>query len=125
MRPRRSFVACVLAMFLAAPAVAGAREPGTSPGASLLRPEWQIERTKAGAPHIVGYLYNSHIKDAANVLLRVERLTPEGLVGETYGARVVGDVLSGDRLLFDVPVPEATATYRVVVERVDWIKECR
>jgi hypothetical protein len=40
-------------------------------------------------------------------------------------ARVVADVLSLDRGLFDVPVPEATASYRVSVEAVDWVKECR
>jgi hypothetical protein len=36
---------------------------------------------------------------------------------------VVGDVLSGCRSLFDVPVAE-TSTYRVTVETVDWVKEC-
>jgi hypothetical protein len=38
---------------------------------------------------------------------------------------VVGDVLSGGRSLFDVPVGEPTATYRVSVETLDWVKECR
>jgi hypothetical protein len=74
---------------------------------------------------VVGYLYNSNIKDAARVLMRVDRVGADGTVTGTYRARVVADVLSGDRGLFDVPVPEATATYRVGVEAVDWVKECR
>ena len=45
--------------------------------------------------------------------------------GFRKSARVVGDVFSRDRGLFDVPVPEATAIYRVSVEAVDWVKECR
>jgi hypothetical protein len=32
---------------------------------------------------------------------------------------------AGNRSLFDVPVGEAGATYRVAVETVDWVKECR
>ena len=74
---------------------------------------------------MVGYLYNRNIKDAANVWLRVDRLGADGVVAGTYRRRVVGDVLSGGRSLFDVPVGEAGATYRVAVETVDWVKECR
>jgi hypothetical protein len=74
---------------------------------------------------VVGYLYNRNIKDAANVWLRVDRLGADGAVAGTYRRRMVGDVLSGGRSLFDVPVSEAGATYRVAVETVDWVKECR
>ena len=74
---------------------------------------------------MVGYLYNTNIKDAANVWLRVDRLGADGAVAATYRRRVVGDVFAGSRSLFEVPVPEASATYRVTVEAADWIKECR
>ena len=89
-----------------------------------LRPEWVVEPASAGRARVVGYLYNSNIKDGANVLLRVDRIGSDGAVTGTYRRRVVGDVLSGGRSLFDVPVAEA-GSYRVSVEAVDWVKECR
>jgi hypothetical protein len=94
-------------------------------GASHLRADWVIERTARGQARVVGYLYNRNIQDAANVWLRVERLGADGAVAGVSRGRVVGDVISGDRLAFYVPVPDAAATYRVVVESVDWVKECR
>ena len=93
-----------------------------------LRPEWTIERTRAGRAHVVGYLYNDNdLRNAANVWLRIEQLTTAGSVGKVYQSRIVGDVLSRNRMSFDVPVTEAdgTASYRVLVESVDWVMECR
>ena len=89
--------------------------------------DWGASRyvTKQLQIGLVGYLYNSSIKDAANVWVRVDRLGADGAVAGTYRRRVVGDVLSGGRSLFDVPVGEAGATYQVSVETVDWVKECR
>jgi len=55
----------------------------------------------------------------------VERIGADGAVTATYRRRVVGDVLSGGRSLFEVPVGEPGANYRVAVETVDWVKECR
>ena len=101
------------------------RSRGAPTAATHLRIEWSVEATGAGRGRVVGYLYNGDIRDAANVWLRVERLAGEGAVGATYRSRVVGDVPSSDRMFFDVPVPVAAAAYRVVVESVDWIKECR
>ncbi|HYB70066.1 MAG TPA: hypothetical protein VEH80_05335 [Candidatus Bathyarchaeia archaeon] len=119
-----------LALILAAAVVLGAGAPARAqaPGilyADSLRTEWTVEPTRNGRAHVVGYLYNSNIKDAARVVMRVDRVAADGTVAGTYRAWVVGDVLSHDRGLFDVPVPEATATYRVSVEAVDWVKECR
>jgi hypothetical protein len=94
-------------------------------GNALLRPEWSVEPTRAGRARVVGYVYNTSLNDAGSVWLRVERLTPDGQVGAVYRGRVLGDVLSGGRFAFDVPVPEASSTYRVLVESVDWFKECR
>jgi len=113
-------IGLVLAMVVAA----AAQSPSV-PYAESLRPEWTVESTRAGRAHVVGYLYNSNVKDAANVWLRVERVAADGSVADTYRRRVVGDVLGGGRSLFDVPVGEAAATYRVTVETVDWVKECR
>lgn len=96
-----------------------------APSAAYLRPKWSVEPSAAGRGHVVGYLYNSSIKDAANVWLRVDRIEADGAVTTTYRRRVVGDVLSGGRSVFGVPVGDAAATYRVAVETVDWVKECR
>ena len=111
--------------FVFAMAAAAAAQSPSVPYAESLRPEWTVESTRAGRAHVVGYLYNSNIKDAANVWLRVERVAADGSVSGTYRRRVVGDVLGGGRSVFDVPVGEAAATYRVMVETVDWVKECR
>ncbi len=118
--------ALVLAAGFVCALVAGAGAQDLSgPSSPLLQPEWTVEPARGGGAHVVGYLYNRNIKDAANVWLRVDRLGTDGAVAGTYRRRVVGDVLSGNRSLFDVPVGEGGATYRVAVETVDWVKECR
>jgi hypothetical protein len=112
------------ALLLGAVAGAAAQGPYVS-YADTLRPEWTVESTRAGRPQVVGYLHNSNIKDAANVWLRVDQLGADGAVASSYRRRVVGDVLSGGRSLFTVPVADAGARYRVTVETADWVKECR
>ena len=97
----------------------------TGVAAQPLRPEWTIEAAPGGRARVVGYLYNTDIRDAANVSLRVDRVGADGRVTATYSRRVVGDVLSGGRSLFEVPVADPGATYQVFVETVDWVKECR
>jgi hypothetical protein len=111
-------------LLLAAAALAAAASPLVL-YADSLRPEWTVEPTRAGQARVVGYLYNSNIKDAANVWVRVDRVGTDGAIAATYRRRLVGDVLSGQRSVFEVPVPEPAATYRVTVEVVDWVKECR
>jgi hypothetical protein len=112
--------ALVLAAGLAGglPAIGGAQD------LAGLRPEWVVEPASDGRARVVGYLYNSNMKDGANVMLRVDRIGSDGAVTGTYRRRVVGDVLSGGRSVFDVPVADV-GTYRVSVEAVDWVKECR
>jgi len=117
-------LALTFAALLAAVASAEAQGPGV-PYADSLRPEWTVEPTRAGRAQVVGYLHNSNIKDAANVWLRVDQLGADGAVAGSYRRRVVGDVLSGGRSLFAVPVADAGARYRVTVETADWVKECR
>jgi len=122
----RMFVVVPLVGVLVGPVSAMAEgSVALSPGGPL-RPVWSVEPTAAGRARVVGYLYNENeLRNAANVLLRVEQLTPSGDVAQTYGGRVVGDVISRDRMAFEVPVGPATATYRVVVVSVDWVGECR
>jgi hypothetical protein len=126
--PRRSIAFLAFGLLapgflLAAATVASAESTAVLTG--FLRSEWSVEKTPSGGGRVTGYLYNSNIQDAANVWLRVDQVAADGAVAATYRRRVVGDVLSGDRLSFEVPVPEAAATYRVVVDAVDWVKECR
>lgn len=104
---------------LGAPALAASAEDVAG-----LRPEWTVEPTPGGRARVVGYLYNTNIKYGTNVLLRVDRIGADGAVAGTYRRRIVGDVLAGGRSPFDVPVAEA-GTYRVTVETVDWVMECR
>jgi hypothetical protein len=121
---RRSLTTVILTLTLSAPTIAPAQDLGASSGA-YLRPEWSVERTQAGRAHVVGYLYNSGIRDAANVSLRVEQLRAGDELAATYRTRVMGDVLSRNRAFFDVPVSSPEATYRVIVESVSWFNECR
>ena len=116
----------VPALLLAAAAAASAAaQSPLVPYADSLRPEWTVESTRSGRGRVIGFLHNSNIKDAANVWLRVDQVGADGSVSGTYRRRVVGDVLAGGRSVFDVPVPAAGATYRVIVETADWVKECR
>ncbi len=121
---RRALTTVILTLTLSAPTIAAAQDLG-APSAAYLRPEWSVERTQAGRAHVVGYLYNSGIRDAANVSLRVEQLTAGGELAATYRTRAMGDVLSRNRAFFDVPVSSPEAIYRVIVESVSWFNECR
>ena len=106
------------------------RRPGQRPGERSLHPAARVEHRDlpgSGRAHVVGYLYNtSGTMDAANVLLRVDQLTPSGR-GQPDPAlsRVFGDVRARGRLAFDVPIASPAPTVRVVVESVDWVHECR
>ena len=117
-------LAVTFALLLGAAAGAAAQGVGI-PYADSLQPEWTVEPTRAGRAQVVGYLHNDNIKDAANVWLRVDQLGADGTVAGSYRRRVVGDVLSGGRSVFAVPVADAGARYRVTVETADWVKECR
>ena len=109
-----------------APGLTRAEDSVPRNAAYTLRPEWNVETARSGRAHVVGYLYNtSATMDAANVLLRVDQLTPDGQVSQTQRTRVFGDVLARGRLAFEVAIPTPTPTVRVVVESVDWVHECR
>jgi hypothetical protein len=109
-----------------APGLTRAQDSAPRNAAYTLRPEWTIETARSGRARVVGYLYNtSGTMDAANVLLRVDQLTPNGEVSHTQRSLVFGDVLARGRLSFEVPIPTPTPTVRVVVESVDWVHECR
>ena len=117
-------LALTSALLLGAVAGAAAQHSGILYADSLTT-EWAVEPTRAGRAQVVGYLHNSNLKDAANVWLRVDQLGADGAVAGSSRRRVVGDVLSGGRSVFAVPVADAGARYRVTVDAADWVKECR
>ena len=123
---RRLLAISVTIAAILAPGLTRAQDSAPRNAAYTLRPEWNIETARSGRAHVVGYLYNtSATMDAANVLLRVDQLTASGEVSQTQRSRVFGDVRARGRLAFEVPIPTATPTVRVVVESVDWVLECR
>jgi hypothetical protein len=123
-RLRRLLLALLLAMALGTPGSAIAQSSG-SPAVGSLHPEWTVEATRAGRARVVGYLYNDDLRDAANVWLRVDQVSDDGTVRWMFRRRLAGDVLSRGRMAFDVAVASPTASYRVLVESVDWVMECR
>src|SRR5262249_32261651 len=116
---RRIITGLLLAITLGGPAVVYA---------DGLRPEWTVDRARADPTRVGGYRYNDNdLRIASHVRLRVEQLTATGTVGKIYQSFVVGDVPSRNRMSFDVAVtePDGAANYRVLVESVDWVMECR
>jgi len=123
---RAGVVASLLSFLLAAASVLPAQSLATVLFEGLLRPEWTVKRTAAGRAQVVGYIYNDNgLRKAANVRLRVEQLTTTGTVANAYQSFVVGDVQMNGRMPFEVSVADSDATYRVTVESVDWLMECR
>ena len=119
-------IGLTITAILAAPGLTRAQDSAATSAPYILRPEWTIETARPGRSHVVGYLHNtSGTMDAANVLLRVDQLTPSGQVSKTQLIPVFGDVRARGRLAFEVPIPAPTPTVRVVVESVDWVLECR
>lgn len=126
MTRRRLAIGLTITAILAAPGLTRAQDSASMGAGYTLRPEWNIETARPGRAHVVGYLYNtSGTMDAANVLLRVDQLAPNGQVSQTQLTRVFGDVRARGRLAFEVPIPTPAPTVRVVVESVDWVNECR
>jgi hypothetical protein len=121
----RPLILSVLALLGAPAGLASAQEP-VAPLAEPLRAEWTVETARPGRAQVVGYLHNRGTKEAVNVWVRVDRLGADGAVAGSYRRLVMGDVPSGGRALFQVPVGEADARYRVTVEAVDWTDpQCR
>ena len=105
---RRLFLAVLLILGAAAPAAA-----------------WDIQwepSERAGSPRVAGYVKNDSLRAMTNLNMRVDRLTADGATIGTTRTILVGPIHSGDRLYFDVRVPERAAAYRVSVETFDWYR---
>jgi hypothetical protein len=113
-----------LAILTASADPAGAQSPGVV-NADWLRAEWTVGRTRSGQANVSGYLYKRSIMDAADVWIRVDRLDGGGAVVQSHRGRIVGDVITGGRSFFEVPVAAADGRYQVTVEAARWVRECR
>jgi hypothetical protein len=80
--------------------------------------QWEASE-RSGSPRVSGYVKNDTLRAAANLYMRVDRLGADGTVVGFTRSIVVGPLHSGDRLYFDVRVPERAPAYRVSVEAYD------
>ena len=80
--------------------------------------QWEASE-RPGNPRVSGYVKNDTLRAAANLHMRVDRLAADGTVVGTSRAIAVGPLHSGDRLYFDVRLPERAVAYRVSVEAYD------
>jgi hypothetical protein len=94
-------------------------------GAAAPAAAWDIQweaSERAGSPRVAGYVKNDSLRAATNLNMRVDRLAADGAVVGTTRAILAGPLESGDRLYFDVRVPERAVAYRVSVEAFDWFR---
>ena len=84
--------------------------------------QWQPPEPAGRAPHVTGYVKNDSLKATTNLQVRVDRLAADGVVVGTTRSVLVGPIAGGDRLYFDVRVPERAVAYRVSVEAFDWFR---
>jgi cytochrome bd-type quinol oxidase subunit 1 len=111
MTGRRQVRALVLAAIL-----------GTALPASAWEIQWQTSEPVGRQPRVTGYVKNDSLKATNNLQLRVDRLAADGAVVGTTRTVLIGPMAGGDRLYFDVGVPDRAATYRVSVEAFDWFR---
>ncbi len=89
---------------------------------SRLRLDWEVG-TRHGRSVIQGYVYNDHLRAAADVRLLVETLDASGAItGRTVGF-VRGIVGFNDRSYFEVPLRTPGTSYRVSITAADW-RDC-
>jgi len=103
-------------LFLATVAFLGAVAP-----AAAWEVQWEPSE-RAGKPRVSGYVKNDSLRATTNLNMRVDRLAADGSIVGTTRAILPGPLHSGDRLYFDVRVPERAVAYRVSVETFDWYR---
>jgi hypothetical protein len=122
---RRGAVRAAWALLIAAGALGvdtGAALVISSPSGidSRIRLEYEIGRTRSGAPEIQGFVYNDYARPANNVRLLVESLDEQGqVIGRSYGY-VFGIVPTFNRTPFNVRVGTPGASYRITVTSFEW-----
>jgi hypothetical protein len=108
-----SAILAPLLLALLTPAISGAQSPAEAERYFRVEHEPQAIARRGWA--LEGYVYSSHTYRVGGMRLRVQVLDGDGKVlGEGYGW-VPGDVPSGGRAYFVLPVPQKGAAYRVSV----------
>jgi len=82
------------------------------------RIEWQVTRGRKG-PTIDGYVYNTAMRTAEHMSLRIERLDGAGKVVGSSTVAVLGTVPLDGRAYFSASVADAPS-YRVQALSFDW-----
>ena len=82
------------------------------------RVEWQLGRNRQG-PVIDGYVYNTSMRGADRMRLKIDQLDAAGNVVDSTFAVVLGTVPLDGRAYFRASVPPA-AGYRVQPYSFDW-----
>ena len=88
---------------------------------SYFRLEWEVTRGRKG-PAIEGYVYNTALRTAERVRLRIERLDASGRVAGSSTVWVLGRVPIDGRAYFTASVLDA-ASYRVEVLSFNWTRD--
>jgi hypothetical protein len=104
------------AIALSVASAAAAQGGGTSQD-RWFRIQWQPYALGRATPSIEGWVYNDHRYRVGGVQLRIQGLDAAGQpVGETTGW-VYGNIPSGGRTYFVIPVPRGATTYQITVSR--------
>ena len=83
---------------------------------------FRVELMQADGPRglgVEGYVYNGLPWQISNVRLRVDSVDASGTVTASASGWVMGDVKTGGRGYFYVPVSSAAKTYRATVQSFD------
>jgi hypothetical protein len=89
-----------------------------------MRLEWAPE-TRGGRILLSGYVYNTYIMPARQVILVAEGLDASGQVIERARTYVDHFVMPSDRAYWRVTLPQPAASYRVDIASVHWISADR
>jgi len=82
------------------------------------RVEWQVGQNRKG-PMIDGYVYNTAMRTADRMKLKIDQLDSAGNVVGSTTAVVLGTIPNDGRAYFSASVPPA-ASYRVQPYSFDW-----
>jgi hypothetical protein len=82
------------------------------------RVEWQVGQNRKG-PVIDGYVYNTAMRTADRMRLKIDQLDAAGNVVGSTTAVVLGTIPNDGRAYFSASVPPA-ASYRVQPYSFDW-----
>ena len=113
---RIALLAAVVILTAASHASAQLYAPETI--AQDFRVEWQLSQNRKG-PVIDGYVYNTAMRTADRMKLKIDQLDSAGNVVGSTTAVVLGTIPNDGRAYFSASVPPA-ASYRVQPYSFDW-----